>query len=193
MSLVFIDFQFGTLACPAILRVDCAVSPNLHRNFAKLHRTFMRGGVVAHTLPAVLENLTRRTAMSSTTSNTSKSNQASDIRALVAWILVGALATIVTLATGTPAWSATPAGHSVTVSFRDLDISTPEGAKVLYRRIQAAANQVCDYPGADAIEHAVRGVCYRTAIADAVAKVNSPILTAVHTGRPAPMTAMLAK
>jgi len=106
-----------------------------------------------------------------------------------------ALAAAVTLLDITPAWSATPGVRSVTVSFRDLDLSTPDGARALYRRLQAAAKQVCGGDtGRDLIEHTNwRGVCYRTAIANAVGKVNSPQLTAVHTGRPVGITAMLPK
>jgi UrcA family protein len=92
-----------------------------------------------------------------------------------------------------PAWSATPDTRSVTVSFRDLDLSSPEGAKTLYRRIQSAAKQVCGYRGADLIEQSFWNGCYRNAVSDAVVKVNSPLLTAVHTGRPPQVTAMLRK
>ena len=35
--------------------------------------------------------------------------------------------------------------------------------------------------------------CYRSAVGDAVRKVNSPLLIAVHTGKPVAMTAMAAK
>lgn len=108
--------------------------------------------------------------------------------------LAGIAATAVVLCLGiTPAWSGTPDSHSVTVSYRDLDLSTPEGAKALYGRIQRAAKQVCGYAGADMIEQSIWNSCYRNAISDAVGKVNSPLLTAVHTGRPPQMTAMLAK
>ena len=52
--------------------------------------------------------------------------------------------------------------RSETVSYRDLNLSTIEGATALYLRIKRAANHVCDES------------CYQAAIADAVAKVNSP-------------------
>ena len=66
-------------------------------------------------------------------------------------------------------------------------------SNVLYRRIQAAAKEVCGYPGADLLEQSVWKSCYHDAIADAIGKVNSPLLTAVDTGHPAAITAMLAK
>ena len=135
--------------------------------------------------------------MSSSTSNLSKFIHGSAFRPVLVWILcvvaTGALASIVSLLGITPAWSAPSDVPSVTVSFRDLDLSTPEGANTLYRRIRTAAQKVCGYAGADVLSQNISRACYRNAIADAVAKVNSPLLTAVHTGRPTPMTAMVAK
>jgi UrcA family protein len=104
------------------------------------------------------------------------------------------LAFIVVLLGIDVAWSDTPShGRSVTVSYSDLDLSSPAGAKTLYRRIQGAAEQVCGHPGADVIEQAIWRSCYRSAIGNAVRKVNDPLLTAVHAGKPAPVTAMLQK
>jgi UrcA family protein len=83
---------------------------------------------------------------------------------------------------------------SIKVRFGDLDLSTTTGAQTLYRRIAAAASEVCGYEGRGLTEVAVWNSCYRGAIADAVTKVNSPLLTAVHTGHPLPPTvAMLGK
>jgi UrcA family protein len=131
--------------------------------------------------------------MNTSTSNTSKSA----FRPVLVWIVsllaTAALALILSLLDITPAWSATPELRSVTVSYRDLDLSTPHGAKVLYRRIQAAAKEVCGYRGAGLLEQSVWKGCYHNAIADAVGKVNNPLVTGVHTGRPAAKTAMLAK
>ena len=61
------------------------------------------------------------------------------------------------------------------VRFADLDISTAEGARTLYERIAAAARSVCRDTDSR-IEHA----CRARAIADAVAGVGSPLLTAAH-------------
>jgi UrcA family protein len=84
--------------------------------------------------------------------------------------------------------------HSVTVGYRDLDLSTLSGARTLYSRIAAAARDVCGYEGRNFTDQAFWNGCYKGAIADAVAKVNSPMLTAVHTGRPVESTvAMLNK
>ncbi|HEV3181566.1 MAG TPA: UrcA family protein [Steroidobacteraceae bacterium] len=102
-----------------------------------------------------------------------------------------AFAALVCLLGTGPTWAAPT---SITVSFRDLDLSSIAGATTLYHRIQSAAKQVCGYaPGADLIERAVWQACYRNATADAVRKVNNPLLTAVHAGRKPEMTAMLGK
>lgn len=103
------------------------------------------------------------------------------------------LALLVCLMGITPAWSNTPDLPTVTVRYADLDLSSPAGANALYGRIQAAARQVCGYPGTDLIEQSSWRSCYRSAVGNAVRKVNSPLLIAVHTGKPGAMTAMAAK
>ena len=103
------------------------------------------------------------------------------------------LALIVCLLGITPAWSNTPDVPSVTVRYADLDLSSPAGASALYGRIQAAARQVCGYAGRDVVAQASWRSCYRSAVGDAVSKVNSPLLIAVHTGKSAAMTAMVTK
>lgn len=101
------------------------------------------------------------------------------------------LATVLCVLSTAPSWAAPT---SITVSFRDLDLSGIAGATTLYHRIQSAAKQVCGYaPGADLIERAAWQACYRNATTEAVRKVNNPLLTAVHAGRKAEMTAMLSK
>jgi UrcA family protein len=136
--------------------------------------------------------------MNISTLNASKLVHSPAARAIVlTWLVslagIAATAVVLCLLSITPAWSSTPGEHSVTVSYRDLDLSSLEGARTLYRRIQSAAKQVCGYQDADLIEQSIWRSCYRNAIADAVGKVNSPLLTAVHTGRPPGMTAMLTK
>jgi UrcA family protein len=92
-----------------------------------------------------------------------------------------------------PAWPGTSDARSTTVSYADLDLSSAAGAQTLYQRIQLAARKVCGHPGADVIEQGIWKSCYRTAVGEAVRKVNNPQLTAVHSGNPPAMTAMLAK
>ena len=56
-----------------------------------------------------------------------------------------------------------------TVSYADLDLSKPSGAKTLYRRISVAAQQVCTIPGfKDLGESANEQTCIAKAIDAAV-------------------------
>jgi UrcA family protein len=88
-----------------------------------------------------------------------------------------------TLAASTLAWtapvSAEEPGPSITVHFGDLNINNPQGAEALYRRIQNAARKVCWYDNDSALPGYQR-TCFKNAVADAVAKVNSAPLNAVH-------------
>ena len=53
---------------------------------------------------------------------------------------------------------------------------------------------MCGYRGTHLTDQAFWQSCYKGAVADAVSKVNSPMLTAVHTGHPAELgVAMLQK
>ena len=91
----------------------------------------------------------------------------------------------------TIAWAGPPATRSVAVSFRDLDLSTPSGAAKLYRRIQAAARSVCQYEPTSPREPIIWQYCVRPTVDAAVAKVDNPLLTALHSGHSSPaVTAM---
>ncbi len=71
------------------------------------------------------------------------------------------------------------------VSYADLDISKPAGAKVLYRRIVRAANEVCGFPGDSSLGTNQKiGVCVDHAIDKAVKEVDSPALSALRPGSP---------
>jgi UrcA family protein len=70
---------------------------------------------------------------------------------------------------------------SVVVRYADLDISTPQGASSLYRRIAIAARKVC--PVADISElgrFMEARACQEQAIARAVQAVSNPQLAAVY-------------
>lgn len=85
--------------------------------------------------------------------------------------------------------------RSVTVNYRDLDLSTIAGATALYQRLRGAAHQVCDGPATGLAEYQDWRNCYEAAMADAVAKINSPRLsTLLHgRGKPATKIAMLER
>ena len=64
---------------------------------------------------------------------------------------------------------------SKTVSFRDLDLSTTQGAQALYDRISGAAREVCAGVDLEAFD-----ACRARAIEDAVKFVGSPLLSAAQ-------------
>ena len=70
---------------------------------------------------------------------------------------------------------------SVVVKYGDLNLSTEEGNRALYRRIVAAARQVCPDEGLrDLQAFAVSRACRDAAIARAVAAVPSRRLAELH-------------
>jgi UrcA family protein len=75
-----------------------------------------------------------------------------------------------------------PKAVSVTVSFADLDLSKAAGAQTLYKRIKAAARRACGSIDGYTHMRSQRGwrECYESAIADAVARVDRPSLTALY-------------
>lgn len=98
-----------------------------------------------------------------------------------ALFLCGAIALCTLQATARASDDALP---SKKVSYADLDISKPAGAKVLYKRIAAAANQVCQsagYKDLGAMQR-VNG-CVDRAINNAVNDVGSPALSALRPNR----------
>jgi UrcA family protein len=92
------------------------------------------------------------------------------------------------------AWADPSETRSTEVSFRDLDLNTPSGAAKLYRRIQGAAQRVCGYEATLVKAQSIWQHCVLPTVDAAVAKVNNPLLTALHTGRSSPaVTAMTSK
>jgi len=65
--------------------------------------------------------------------------------------------------------------------YGDLNLDSVQGAKMLYTRLRAAAQQVCS--PLESKELSRRGLwltCVSDALAAAVKQVNKPMLTAVH-------------
>jgi UrcA family protein len=93
-------------------------------------------------------------------------------------VLCGAIALGAFQATAHAADDALPSRR---VSFADLDISTPAGAKVLYSRITAAAHQVCGVDGyKDLSTMQWVNTCTDQAIDKAVKDVGSTALSALR-------------
>jgi UrcA family protein len=101
----------------------------------------------------------------------------------------------VTLILGLIGVTQASAGQSagIRVGYGDLDLATSAGAHTLYERIAGAARTVCGFEGTALVEQTLWNSCYRGAIADAVARVNSPLLTAEQTGRPAQTTVAMLR
>ena len=93
----------------------------------------------------------------------------------------------------TTAWAGPPATRSVEVSFRDLNLSTQSGVAKLYRRIQAAARNVCQYEPTSPRAQIVWQYCVLRTVDAAVANVNSPLLTELHSGHSSPAVTALNK
>jgi len=92
-------------------------------------------------------------------------------------ITIAAAATMAALTTG--ARAADP--PQIHVRYGDLNINTPAGAAALLQRIRFAADRVCDFRDTrDLSVLLIVQACTNHAIAEAVATVNNPSLTAVY-------------
>jgi UrcA family protein len=114
-----------------------------------------------------------------------------NLHGLIATAIFGALALSFTAVSAAAATASNPVGSSI-VNFRDLDLSTPEGANALYRRIRRAATDVCWLDtGADDPAKTVVYLCIRRAVTNAVIKINKPALFAIYNAKnkpPLPIT-----
>jgi len=106
-------------------------------------------------------------------------------RAALATAMFGALT--ISLATVCTAAETDP--PQITVKYADLKVSNPQGAAVLYARIQRAARQVClPVDTGDLSSQARMAACVHQAIVAAIAKVDQPALFDAfnaRNGRPA--------
>jgi UrcA family protein len=73
---------------------------------------------------------------------------------------------------------------STPVSYADLNLSTEAGAKVMLRRITNAARDICgsEPPRKEFDTYHLYGACLKTVTDRAVAKLNSPLVTALNSG-----------
>lgn len=101
-------------------------------------------------------------------------------------LLVSGLAAVVLGLGSVSSFASTSNGAepSMKVSFGDLDLSKSAGAEALYKRIRKAAFTVCGgHESPIASIYTTGTLCFRTAVNEAVAKVNAPLLTALHTNK----------
>lgn len=67
------------------------------------------------------------------------------------------------------------------VSYADLDLSSQQDAKILYKRLQRASRHVCrEFDGRDLSRLRLRQACYAEALSSAVENVDHTVLTALH-------------
>jgi len=103
------------------------------------------------------------------------------------------LAAAITLSCAATAFAQTSDSvPSVSVRYSDLDIASPAGVQMLLKRIDAAANTACGgVPDIRQLHQwANFEACRRSAVARAVATVDSPMLTATaHRRSPASFAA----
>lgn len=112
------------------------------------------------------------------------------------WVMLAAVSTTmlagVTHAAGLGDTSATQM-----VTYKDLNLNSDADTRALYRRIQRAANKVCgEVDVRDLAGMSVKKACLDRAISEAVAAVNSPMLTKVYlakTGTPGEQSPSVAQ
>jgi UrcA family protein len=99
---------------------------------------------------------------------------------VTACVAIGACAAVQAGEACATASQSVHAASAVTVSYRDLNLSTREGASVLYARINHAARTVCAAGDIrDLGAQAASKACQREAVAHAVQTVHSPQLAAL--------------
>jgi UrcA family protein len=110
--------------------------------------------------------------------------------------IVLAAAPIAMVAGGAQAQQADAPAH-MTVSYADLNLNSDAGIAVLYRRLRHAARQVCGDWDTTSLSRGLEAMaCINKAMSQAVAQVNSPMLTSLYeakTGKPAQKETTLAQ
>jgi UrcA family protein len=126
--------------------------------------------------------------MSIQTSLSRHANRRNAVRTAIL-IALGALAPIAAIAQSASSTAADDS-QAVTVKYGDLDLTRSKDATELLGRIQAAARQTCArYDGRDLHERARYQACADHAAAEAVEKINNPMLSSIYsakTGRGSP-------
>jgi UrcA family protein len=91
-------------------------------------------------------------------------------------LALGALATATAFAA-----PAQPQARTVSVRYTPAALDSPDAARRLYRRIQAAAREACgDTDPRDLVRYFMFKGCYQSAVDSAVEKIGASNLTALH-------------
>jgi UrcA family protein len=90
--------------------------------------------------------------------------------------------TLVVFAAASSALAAEPSDRlTKKVTYGDLNLESPEGAKALYARLRFAAREVCSpLEGRELSHGSAWKVCVNDAMESAVAKINKPLVSALH-------------
>ena len=101
------------------------------------------------------------------------------------WLTAGLITGLIFAAVGTSIARASDLETPrIVVSYADLDVSRADGVKVLYRRIQAAAANVCEeFDGRRLEQKILFRNCKLDATNNAVASVSLPALSDIHAAR----------
>jgi len=104
-------------------------------------------------------------------------------RTLLAFVFAGLLITVVAPTRAeVPAKGRSLDRSSITVRLADINLNSPEGARIAYGRLQTAAETVCG-PRLSVWDGRVARSwkrCYRATMDDVIARINLPALTARH-------------
>jgi UrcA family protein len=114
---------------------------------------------------------------------TTTSTDFTDLRARIASAILGVLVSTFAAVGSASATDSTGAPQAV-VKYADLDISTAQGAAMLYSRIRFTAEGLCEpLNSGDPFSRFRVQECVQRAIEGAVAKVNRPTLSAVYAAK----------
>jgi UrcA family protein len=79
---------------------------------------------------------------------------------------------------------AADAAPSARVNYAGLDLTSEQGARILYQRIASAAERVCENPGTRDLESSFAShECKRKAISEAIEQVGNPRVAAILAAR----------
>jgi UrcA family protein len=96
-------------------------------------------------------------------------------------VILPAVLAVCAAALSAPALASNAVGPDVTVRFADLDVDSAQGATLLLKRIETAAQHVCAaLDHGDLASRANRTNCFNKVTAAAVAKVNRPAVAAAY-------------
>jgi UrcA family protein len=118
--------------------------------------------------------------MTMNTQNTAIRNRF-DVRSLVLTTFATACLAVAATAVHAAEQARDSAPMMQTVMYSDLNLANPQGVERLYRRIVAAAQQVCDSRQGRSLQaQAMDSICTKQSIAHAVAAVGQPALSSLH-------------